>query len=235
MLHQELAGICAPMLRKVLDHPFWSGLRDGTLPGAALARFVEQDTGHLLPAYARALARCAAAAPEDADAFLFGQSVVGTLSARDGLRESYTSLAEGPHGLGLPALREAPPAEPATVAHASFFTASSAASFHAGVGALLPMVWFNAEVSDHLRDHAVPGTRYVPWIRAYHPGESYRAVLRMFLDMTDRVAENGSARQRREITERFSLGIRHEWAFAECCAARPSTREGEEWPAPVST
>jgi thiaminase/transcriptional activator TenA len=207
------------VLRKVLDHPFWSGLRDGTLPGAALARFVEQDTGHLLPPYARALARCAAAAPDDDAAYLFGQSVVGTLDAKSGLVRSYASLTDD---LDLPDLDAEAPALPATHAHASFFTAASAASFEAGVGALLPMVVFNHAVSNDLRDRAVPGTRYLPWITAYHPGEGYAYAVQAFLDLVDRIGDTGSRRQREVLVEQFTLGTRHEWAFAESCAAQPA-------------
>jgi len=211
--------IADPVLRKQLDHPFWSGLRDGSLPGEALAFFVRQDTGHLLPAYARALARCAAAAPEDDDVFLFGQSVVGTLEAKDRLRQAYAALTEE---LGLPELGDQPPVDPATHAHASFFAAASARSFHAGIGALLPMVWFNAEVSDNLRLNADPGSRYVPWIEVYHPGEGYRFAVRAFMNMVDRVGESCSAAERRLIVEQFSTSIRYEWAFAECCLRQPS-------------
>lgn len=219
MLHEELMEIREPILRKVQDHPFWSGLRDGSLPGEALAYFVRQDTGFLLPAYARALARCAAVAPDDADASLLGQSVVGTLTARDELRQAYVELAPE---LDLPPIDDRLPAGPGTHGHASFFTAASAASFHAGLGALLPMVWFNAEVSDGLTGTAMPGTRYVPWIRRYHPGPSYQYAVQAFLDMVDRAGQSGSPDQRRLLVEQFSISIRYEWAFADSCLARSS-------------
>ncbi|WP_131738434.1 TenA family protein [Actinomadura roseirufa] len=212
MLHDELKEIRDPVLRKVQDHPFWSGLRDGSLPGEALARFVQQDTGHLLPAYARALARCAAQAPDDADAALFGQSVVGTLEAAGRLRQAYRDLSGA---LELPELGEQTPADPATHAHASFFVAAGARSFYDGVGALLPMVWFNAEVSDELRRSAKPGSRYLPWIEVYHPGEGYKYAVQAFLDMADRAGEGSPGRRR--IIEQFSISVRYEWAFAECC------------------
>ncbi|MBF8194285.1 TenA family transcriptional regulator [Nonomuraea sp. K274] len=219
MLHEELMEIRDPVLRKVQDHPFWSGLRDGSLPGEALAYFVQQDTGFLLPAYARALARCAAAAPEDADAFLLAQSVTGTLEAKDRLRAEYTRLAGE---LGLPELGEQLPVDPGPHAHASFFAAATARSFYAGLGALLPMVWFNAEVSDNLKRGGAPGSRYLPWIEVYHPGESYRYAVQAFLDMVDRAGETCSAAERRLIVEQFSTSIRYEWAFADCCLRQPS-------------
>lgn len=214
MLHEELLEIRDPVLRKVQDHPFWSGLRDGSLPAGALRYFVQQDTGFLLPSYARALARCAATAPHDADATLLGQSIVGTLEAADRLRQAYTGLA-GP--LGLPALGAQSPVDPAAHAHACFFAAASARSFYAGLGALLPMVWFNAEVSDNLKNNSAAGSRYLPWVEVYHPGESYSYAVQAFLDMVDRAGDTCSAAQRRLIVEQFSISIRYEWAFAECC------------------
>jgi thiaminase (transcriptional activator TenA) len=222
MLHEELMEIGYPVLREIRDHPFWAGQRDGTLPGEALAYFVQQDTGFLLPSYARALARCAAAAPDDADALLLGQSVEGTLTARDKLRRAYGELARQ---LGLPDLAAPRRAAPATQAHASFFTSASATSFHAGIGALLPMVWFNAEVSDNLKDNAIPGTRYLPWIEVYHPGESYQYAVQAFYGLADRAGRDCSARQRQEIIDQFSISIRYEWAFAESCLQRAP------WPA----
>jgi thiaminase (transcriptional activator TenA) len=214
MLRDELREIRDPVLRKVQDHSFWSGLRDGSLPVEALVHFVEQDTGFLLPAYARALARAAAVATDDADTLLLGQSVAGTLQARDRLRCCAAELAEQ---LVLPALWPRPLIDPTTLAHTSFLTAATATSFHSGIGALLPMVWFNAEVSDTLTRDAVSGSRYLPWIEAYHPGESFRYVVQAFLDMAERAVENGSNGQHQLVIEQFSISIRYELAFAESC------------------
>lgn len=218
-LHEELLEIADPVLRKVFDHPFWSGLRDGTLPGESLAHFVQQDTGYLLPAYARALARTAAAAPDDGHTMLLGRSIFGTLEARDKLRKAYADLADE---LGAPPLGEQLPIDPATHAHTSFFAAASAASFHAGIGALLPMVWFNFRVSNDLSERVVPDSRYVRWIEVYHPGETYGYAVKAFLGMVDQIGEYSSAAQRQEIVEQFSTSIRYEWAFAECNWRQPS-------------
>ncbi|MDJ1138231.1 TenA family protein [Streptomyces iconiensis] len=222
MLHKELQALAEPVLEKVRAHPFWSGLRDGSLPEASLVHFVEQDTGQLLPAYARALARTAAAAELDAHTALLGRSVTGTLEARDRLREKYAELA-GP--LGLPRLaREVPEADPATHAHCCFFQGSSAASFMAGVGALLPMVWFNFQVSDDLLERHTPGSRYAPWIEAYHPGEGYGYAVRAFMGLADELGESASPAERARLVRHFSTGIRYEWAFAEAAWSRP------DWP-----
>jgi len=218
-LHEDLLEIADPVLRKVIDHPFWSGLRDGSLPGAALAHFVQQDTAYLLPAYARALARCAATAAEDGHALLFGRSIFGTLEAKDKLRNAYTELAGE---LDAPPLPADLPADPGTHAHASFFAAASATSFHAGVGALLPMVWFNFQVSNDLKERHTPGSKYARWIAVYHPGETYSYAVKAFLGMVDQVGAASSAAQRQQVVDHFTTSIRYEWGFAETNWRQPS-------------
>ncbi|MGH4024658.1 MAG: TenA family protein [Pseudonocardiaceae bacterium] len=227
MLHEHLQALAEPVLRKVTGHPFWSGIRDGSLPPESLTHFVEQDTGFLLPAYARALARCAAMATDDAHVALLGRSITGTLGARDRLRTRYAELAgqfgappprTGPAGAGPPAV------DPGTCAHAAFFQAASARSAASGVGALLPMVWFNLHVSDDLRHNHHPGSRYAPWIEAYHPGADYRHAVHAFLTMADELDEQLSVAGRQELVENFVLSTRYEWLFAETSWTRP------QWP-----
>jgi thiaminase/transcriptional activator TenA len=214
MLQDTLREIRDPVLRRVQDHPFWAGLRDGTLDGAALTYFVEQDTEHLLPAFARALARCAASAPSDDDTLLLGQSILGTLDARDRLRGAATRLAGE---IGIRAPRTTAPIDPVTLAHTSFLAAATATSFPAGLGALLPMIWFNAAVADRLRDDTEPASRYRPWVTAYHPGDDYGYAVDAFLAVADRTAANCSASDRAAIVEYFSIGAHYEWAFAGSC------------------
>jgi thiaminase (transcriptional activator TenA) len=225
MLTDELRELRDPVLRAVLDHPFWCGLRDGSLPGEALTYFVEQDTGFLLPAYARAMARCAAVAQDDTDTWLLGTSTAAALEARDRLRTAYTELAGE---LGVPRPRTRPEEGPATHAHTSFFAAASATSFYAGVGALLPMVWFNHAVTDFLTTGAAPGSRYRPWIEVYHPGESYHYAVDGFVAMVERAADTASDQERDLLIRWFRAGIRYEWTFADGClrqAGRPVTAE----------
>jgi len=212
MLHEELIQIAEPLLGAVREHPFWTGLADGSLPPAALARFVAQDTDHLLPVYARALARCAASAPSNAHAALLSRSAFASLEARDRLRLAYGELTPA---LRLVALPEIAAAEPATRAHCATFTAASATSFVVGVGALLPMVWFNHRVSDQLLERHAPGSRYEPWIQAYHPGPGYTHAVRAFLAMVDAVAEEAGPRGRDQIVESFVAAAEHEPAFAD--------------------
>lgn len=218
MLPEKLDKLAAPILTAVLDHPFWTGLRDGSLPGECLAHFVAQDTEHLLPAYARSLARCAATAPADGHTLVLGRSVFGTLEARNRLQQAYAELAAK---LDTPPPTPASSPDPVTEAHASFFHAASARSFAAGLGALLPMVWFNFRVSDALLQRE-PGSRFEPWIDVYHPGEHYRYAVRGFVAMVEEFLATAGEREADELAGHFALGARHEWLFAEGSWRRPS-------------
>lgn len=223
MLHKELLAIAEPALEKVLDNPFWAGLRDGTLPPEALLHFVRQDSEHLLPTYARALHRVGAAAPKDSQALLFGRSVVGSLEAATRLRSRYEELSEE---LELPALGTEPtPVDPYTHGYISSLAAASATSFAAGVGALLPMVWFNDKVSLDLVERHKLDSRYDKWIEAYLPGHGYARTVQWFLDLADEVGENSSQTERDRLVEQFTISTRYEWVFAQACWQQPA------WPA----
>lgn len=219
MLHKELLTIAEPTLGKVLDHPFWAGLRDGSLPGEALLHFVRQDSGHLLPAYGRALARCGASAYRDSHALLLGRSVVGSLEAGTRLRSRYEELAAE---LELPSLDgEQAPVDPSTHAYTTTLAAASASSFAAGIGALLPMVWFNHKVCEDLVERHTLGSRYDKWIEAYQPGPGYARTVQAFLDMVDEVGQECSEADRARLVEQFTVATRYEWVFAEACWQRP--------------
>ncbi len=212
MLTDELRTIAEPVLRQILGHPFWSGLRDGSLPGPALTRFVCQDSGHLLPALGRAFAGCAVLSTVDSQTARLGLCAHATVAAGPRLRGAFADLA--------PSLAVEPPdgpvpADAATLAYCSFLHAAPATSFAAGIGAVLPMTWFHMTVCEDLVARSVPGSRYLPWIGVYHPGERARAVTREFLGMVDEIGELVPARDRDELTGYFTLGARHEWAFAD--------------------
>jgi thiaminase/transcriptional activator TenA len=218
MLHKELITIAEPVLDKVKAHPFWSGIRDGSLPVESLAYFVRQDSEHLLPGYASALARCAAVARVDGHAMLLAHSVIGSLEAKGRLRANFDELAEE---LGTEKLGDEPtPIGPSTHAQATFFTAASALSFASGVAALLPMVWFNFHVSNDLLDNQVPNGRYAAWIATYHPGQDYRFAVQAFLDLLDDVGAQASAAERELVFEQFATAVHYEWGFAEAAWQR---------------
>lgn len=212
-MRDDLFAAADPVLAAVREHPFWAGVRNGTLPPASLWYFAAQDTWHVVPAYARALARAAAIAEEEAHGALLCAAADATFSSLTRLREGLGRLA-----VTLGPGASATAAVPATLqvhAHSSFLLAAPTASFAAGIGGLLPMTWFHLKVSDDLRDRRVPGSCYAAWISQYCPADGYRNYVAAYLDMIDEVADRCSARERAELTVSFAAGAHYEWAFAE--------------------
>lgn len=217
MLRDELQQIGDPALRQVLDHPFWAGLRDGSLPAEALLHFVFQDTDYLLPAFSRALARCAATAVDDKHALLLMHGAYATLEASDRLNEAFIELAEK---MNVQVPDQRPAIAPTTNSYCSLFAAASARSLASGIGISLPIVWFQLDLSDDLIARMVAESRYAPWIKSYHPGDAYRPVVQEFLAMADEIGERCSAEQRQELIAGFGLAVHYEWRFAEAAFRR---------------
>ena len=95
----------------ILDHPFLSGLADGTLPRESFRHYIVQDA-HYLRGYARALALCAAKATDPADTVMFAEHAAGAIAAE---RDLHAALMHELGGSAEQAARE--PVAPTTRAY----------------------------------------------------------------------------------------------------------------------
>ncbi|MCW7945889.1 hypothetical protein AAW14_28790 [Streptomyces hygroscopicus] len=217
MLHEELKQLAEPVWKETLEHPFWTALRDGSLPARSLTTFVEQSAVHLLPAYARALARTAAATRWDRHVALLANAAAGTVQARDGLLEAHNGLSAE---LGLPQADSGATVAPATHAHTMFLHAATASTVAAGMGALLPLAWFHQLTSDDLRRRREPGSRYGAWIDAYHPGPGYAQTVSDLVEAYDELGELMARPGRAELLEYFAAGLRYTITVTEAAWTR---------------
>lgn len=210
MLRDRLWELAEPLVAQVLAHPFWAGLRDGTLPPPVLWHFAEQDTRYTVPAYARALARTAAAADHHEHGALLAGASAATFESLHRMSRELARLSERFGGLepaGAPS--------PSTLAHTSFMTAVSTASFGAGIGGLLPMSWFHQKVCLDLAERRVPGSRYSSWIDQYCPEDGFHAYVEAYLRMIDDFGERAPAAGHAALTDSFLHAARYELAFCD--------------------
>ncbi|GHF65530.1 hypothetical protein GCM10010218_53780 [Streptomyces mashuensis] len=214
MFSDGLGAAARPVLRAVLDHPFWAGLRDGTLPPAALTRFVEQDTGHLLPCYGRAFAQCAAVCADEAGAALLARCAAETAASAPRLRAALAGLAPE---LGVPPPAEDVAALPAVRDQCAGVTAAAASSYAAGLGVVLPFMVVHLEVCRDLGARGLPGARYAPWLDAYRPGGGVEHAVRAVCALADAFGAAASSAARTEAATWYGRGARYELAFVEAC------------------
>src|SRR5258708_64017 len=129
----------------ILEHPFVTGLTDGSLPDDAFAFYVVQDALYLRR-YAQALAAIATKAPDTAGTEMFARHAAGIVTVEMSL---HTSLLPelGIDQASVNAAREAP----TTLAYNSYLLASTRGGTYAeGVGTVLPCYWIYWEVGKHL-------------------------------------------------------------------------------------
>lgn len=191
----------------ILAHPFVTGLTDGTLPHSAFRHYIVQDA-HYLRGYARALALCAAKAPDEHALAMFCAHAGGAIAAE---QELHTELLGA---LDLTAEAAAAlPVAPATQAYVSYLLAAAySGSYAEAVAAVLPCYWIYARVGEHLVEAGSPDPLYARWIATYG-GAEFREIVDAVLAATDAIGETVSGAELARMRHHFTTTSRYEWMF----------------------
>jgi thiaminase (transcriptional activator TenA) len=191
----------------ILDHPFLTGLTDGSLPESAFGYYVAQDA-HYLRDYARALAVVGAKAPTHADTAMFGKHAAETAEVELAL---HTTLLPQ---LGIdPAALDAIPPSPTTTAYTSYLLAVTyGGSFAEGLAAVLPCYWIYQRVGEALVERGSPDPRYQRWIDTY-AGDEFAAAVAAVLAVADRIGDSLGADEAVRSQRHFVTTSRYEWMF----------------------
>jgi thiaminase/transcriptional activator TenA len=206
----------------ILEHPFLTGLTDGTLPEDAFRHYVLQDA-HYLRDYARALAITGAKATDDDSIVQFCQDAAAAVMVERSLHDAFIS------SFGLTRDQaSAVPVLPTTLAYTSYLLrVAHQGSFAEAVAVVLPCYWIYAKVGDALLSQSSPDARYAKWIDTYG-GEEFQATVERVLDLVDRVGGELSAAERIRFVEHVVITSKYEWMFWE------AAWRGEAWPAAVN-
>lgn len=204
--------------RSILEHPFVSGLTDGSLERESFVFYVVQDA-HYLREYARALSLAAARAPREEEIAMFAQHAAEAIEVERSLHEGFF------RDLGLTEDDVArTPVAPTCLAYTSYLLATAyGGSFPELLGAVLPCYWIYWEVGKALLGHGSPDPLYRRWIETYS-GEDFAQVVRAVLSLTDRLAPELSVAERVRATRHFNITARYEWMFWDMGYRR------ERWP-----
>ncbi|GAA4560821.1 thiaminase II [Planotetraspora kaengkrachanensis] len=215
---EELWDAIVPTYKAILDHPFITGLVDGTLPRDAFRHFVVQDS-HYLRDYARALALCAAKAPTEDDVRAFASDAVGAIAAEQDMHSAFMADLGGSAEQAATA-----PVGPTTQAYTSYLLATVyGGSFLDGLAAVLPCYWIYARVGEELLERSSPDPLYRRWIAAYGD-EAFQSVVRRVVALADRAGEEATDGQRAGARDHFVTTSRYEWMFWDAAWRR------EAWP-----
>jgi thiaminase/transcriptional activator TenA len=191
----------------ILEHPFVTGLTDGSLPEDAFAFYVVQDALYLRD-YAKTLAVVAAKAPDTAGTEMFAQHAAGIITEERVLHDSLMA------DLGIDASSaDAEEPAPTTLAYTSYLLSTAlAGSYAEGVGVVLPCYWIYYEVGKELLRRSSPNPKYQKWIDTY-ADEQYGEVVRSVLDVADALGPGLGSTERALVQRHFTVTSQYEWMF----------------------
>jgi thiaminase (transcriptional activator TenA) len=195
------------MYRRILAHPFLTGLTDGTLSEAAFRFYAIQDALYLRD-FARGLALLGAKAPADEAVIMFCEHGKTAIVVERTLHESFFAA----WGLSPQDVYTTPPA-PNNVLYTSYLLrVAYERPFHEGLGAFLPCYWIYWEVGKELEKRGSPVSIYKRWIDTYASAD-FGAVVQQVLALTDQVAATLTPADRERVTQHFIMTSRFEYLF----------------------
>lgn len=206
-LRDDLWSVMEPVYKQILEHPFVTGLTDGSLPIASFAYYVAQDS-HYLRDYARALAMVAAKAPDEAVLAMFAEHARGAIEVEKQLHAGFVRDLSATQADAL-----AQPVAPTTLAYTSYvLRVCSQSDFAQALSAVLPCYWIYAEVGSALLAQSSPDPLFARWIETYG-GEEFATIVAAVLDVVDTVGLSGGEAQVAAMREHVLTTSKYEWMF----------------------
>ena len=197
------------MRQAILNHPFVTGVGDGTLPVDCFKHYVIQDYVYLID-YSRVLAIASARAPKLEDMSWFASLLDETLNQEMALHRSYCHE----FGISTQELEETEPA-PTTLAYTSFLLKTA---YHGSFGelaaSLLPCQWGYWEIGDHLLNRGLPTSAplYARWIEMY-TSEEFSGLAHHIREMTDRIGDDAGSVELEAMRQAYMNSVRLEHRF----------------------
>ena len=206
--------------RRILAHPFVTGIGDGSLPVEIFKFYVRQDYLFLVQ-YSRVMALAVSKASDLESMVAFARLLHETLNTEMALHQSYCAS----FGISEAELEATSPA-PTTVAYTTYLLdVASRGAFSELVCAMLPCQWGYYEIGHRLMEQGPPSHAplYAQWIEMYSSAE-FRGLVDWARSLTDRLAEEAGEQERRRMAEAYAMATRYELLFWEMAYRQ------ESWP-----
>jgi thiaminase (transcriptional activator TenA) len=206
---EELQKRAVALRERVFQHPFVSGIGDGTLPVAAFRYYMCQDYVFLID-YSRVLALAVAKAQELEVMGRFATLLHETLHTEMALHRSFAAQ----FGLRLQDL-EATQASPTTRAYTQhLLTVAYSNSLTAIATAVLPCMWDYSDIGQRLAAQGLPPTQplYGQWIQAYAAPE-FGALAMWLRHLLDGLTAHLAAPDKAPLIRLFLESCRYEYMF----------------------
>jgi thiaminase/transcriptional activator TenA len=206
---QKLRESVQAIWQASFDHPFVTGIADGTLPLACFRYYVMQDA-YYLSQFAKVQALGAAKAEDLYTSGRMAAHVQGTYNAELALHEKFTKLL---------CITDAEKAsfQPAPTAYAytsHLFRAAYTGHLGDIVAVILPCYWLYWEIGERLKGSNPNEIIYREWIEAYG-GEWFGELVQEQIERLDALAEQVTEADRERMQQHFVISSRYELLFWE--------------------
>lgn len=216
----ELQQHAAALRERVFQHPFVTGIGDGTLPISAFRYYMCQDYVFLMD-YSRVLALAVAKARDLEVMGRFATLLHETLNTEMALHRRFAAQ----FGLSRQDL-EATRAAPGTRAYTQhLLTVAYSDSLTAIVTAVLPCMWDYSDIGQRLAAQGLPPAQplYGQWIQTYAAPE-FRALATWLRHLLDDLTAQLAASDRAPLIRLFLDSCRYEYLFWDMAYRQ------EDWP-----
>ena len=200
------------------NHPFVTGIGDGTLPLECFRYYVMQDA-YYLSHFAKVQALGAARANDFETTSKMAAHTQATYEAELSLHKNFSRR------LGITEKEQANfKPSPTAYAYTSHMY-RAAYQGHLGdiIAAILPCYWLYYEIGERLQTCTPEEPIYQEWIAAYG-GEWFRAKVEEQINRLDSLAEKLTAEDRERMKEHFIISSQYEYSFWEMANTL------EKWP-----
>ena len=205
----EIENQTLSIRQAILEHPFITGIGDGSLPVDRFKYYVIQDYAYLID-YSRALAIASARAIDLQDMSWFARLLDETLNREMELHRSYCQN----FGISLQELQSVEPAA-TTMSYTNFLLKTAyQGSFGELVASLLPCQWGYWEIGDHLLKRGLPTSAplYVEWINMYS-SEEFTELAHQIREMADRIGGGASLTEHAAMRQAYTNSVQLEHRF----------------------
>ena len=220
LFHQRLMDRVAPIWERTHQHPFVTGLGDGTLPVESFRFYMKQDYLYLID-YAKMFALGSVKAYDLQTSAKFAALQESTLNTEMALHRQYAER----FGISREELEATEPSF-VLISYTSYMLkVAQQGSLAELVSALLPCMWSYWEIGKRLAkvEGALDHDLYGEWVRMYSSDEFGELAL-WLIDIMDQLAEGKSEQELTRLEEHFLVTSRLEYLFWDMAYRR------ELWP-----
>lgn len=196
-----------PVYRRILHHPFITGLTDGTLPRDAFQFYLIQDSLYLRR-FSQALNTLAAKAPRAEWAAVLSRHSIEAMEEERQMHEKILAS----YGV-TPAMIAKAEMAPVNAAYTNHLLATvEREPFTVGLAAMLPCYWIYLEVGRELVSQGSKNPDYQRWISQY-AGDDYAKSVKQVQNILNEAGRSSDPSDLRTARAVYVRSSRYEWMF----------------------